>query len=392
MKEIVRIQMFHSFRIQYKGEDINVTKLLGKQLINLFQLLMLNVGKDVSRDDLMEILYPDSEDPRNVLKFSVFRLRKALKEIPVLADLDFIQTTRNGYRISQEIEFDCDFKRFEQVLKTIENCNEVFDGKEVEYGKELIDIYEGHLYLTSNASIRVGQICEWYRSKFASCIVALCKSLLKTESFQEMLELDYSAIIKEPFYEGLHYYYMKALIGTRDYHKALKYYDDINEAFYKELGIGLSIRFKELYDVVATEYKKVKPITINQVYEDLMINNKQEGGLFCSYEMFKYIFEYSTKGAPRNDKHYYLILLELNNKNYSPENEMALTNKLKAVIETSIRCNDIFTRANNYQYVLLVECQNEDNVYIITQRISNSFYRKLNRNLYRLNYSVKFVI
>lgn len=392
MNEVIKIKMFHSFRIQYKDEDINVTKILGMQLVNLFQLLMLNVGKDVSREDLMEILYPESEDPRNVLKFSVFRLRKALKEIPAFADLDIIQTTRNGYRITDSIQFDCDFQRFEKLLKQIENCNESFDGKEVEYGKELISIYDGHLYLTTNASLRVGQICEWYRSKFASCIVVLCRSLLSKEKFQDMLELDYSAIIKEPFYEGLHYYYMKALIETRDYHKALQYYDDINEAFYKELGIGLSVRFKELYDVVVSEYKKVKPMTMNEIYSDLLNNNKLDGGLFCSYEMFKYLFEYSIKGAKRDGKHYYLILLELNNKNYSPENEMALTNKLKAVIESSIRCNDIFTRVNNYQYVLLADCHLEDNAYIITQRISSSFYKKMNRNLYRLQYTVKNVI
>lgn len=384
--------MFHSFRIQYKGEDINVNKLLGKQLVNLFQLLMLNVGKDVSRDDLVEILYPESEDPRNVLKFSIFRLRKALKEVPVLADLDIIKTTKNGYRISEDIEFDCDFVRFEKIMKMIESCNEDFKGNEVEWGKELVDLYSGHLYLTSNASIRAGQICEWYRSKFAACIVMLCKSLLKQEKFQEMLTLDYNAIIREPFYEGLHYYYMKALIETRDYHKALQYYDDINEAFYKELGIGLSIRFKELYDVVVSEYKKAKPMTLDEIYDDLLENNKLDGGLFCSYEMFKYLFEYSVKGAQRDGKHYYLILLELNNKNYSPENEMALTNKLKAVIESSIRANDIFTRVNNYQYILFVDCHSEDNAYTITNRISSAFYKKMSRNLYRLQYSVRNVI
>lgn len=392
MEDVIKIQMFHSFRIQYKGEDLNVTKILGKQLVNLFQLLLLNVGKDVSRDDLVEILYPESEDPRNVLKFSVFRLRKALKDVPMLSDLDIVQTTKNGYRINKDIQFDCDFQRFERILKKIENANEVFDGREVELGKELVDVYAGHLYLTSNASIRVNQICEWYRSKFASCIVSLCKSLLKQGRFHDMLALDYNAIIKEPFYEGLHYYYMKALIETRDYHKALQYYDDINEAFYKELGIGLSIRFKELYDVVEAEYKKVKPMTIDEVYNNLLENNKADGGLFCSYEMFKYLFEYSIKGAQRDGKHYYLILLELNNKNYSPENEMALTNKLKAVIESSIRNNDIFTRVNNYQYILFVDCHNEDNAYIITNRISSTFYKKMNRNLYRLQYSVKNVI
>ena len=388
MKKVMHIQMFRSFRIKYKGEEILVSKILGKQLVNLFQLFVLNVGKDVARDDILEILYPESEDPRNALKFSIFRLRKALKEVDVLSDLELIETTKNGYRLTQSIDYDCDFKKFEHLWQKIENVVDYHD-QEVQIGMKLVNLYSGRLYTTTNASYQVLQICEWYRSKFATCIVLICQKLIREGHYDEMLKLDYDAIVKEPFYEGLHYYYMKGLIETKDYHKALQYYDEINEAFYKELGIGLSSKFKELYDVVVEEYNKERPVDLEEIYEDLSTNNKYEGGFYCNYEFFKYLYEVTLKSARREEKEYFLVLLELNNKNLAPENEVALMNKLKSIIESCLRSNDIFTRVNNQQYLLLVNCHTQDNVYIITERISTAFYKKFNRNLYRLNYNVR---
>ena len=57
-----------------------------------------------------------------------------------------------------------------------------------------------------------------------------------------IVKIDYQAILREPFYEGLHYFYIQGLIKTQEYHKAIQYYDEINEAFY-----ALSILKKGLF-------------------------------------------------------------------------------------------------------------------------------------------------
>lgn len=92
------------------------------------------------------------------------------------------------------------------------------------------------------------------------------------------MSINYHAILLEPFYEGLHYYYIKGLIELKDYHNALKYYDDLNERFYKELGTGLSPRFKELYDVITEDIEEDYIINTENVNEDLIINNADYRG------------------------------------------------------------------------------------------------------------------
>ena len=65
-----------------------------------------------------------------------------------------------------------------------------------------------------------------------------------------MMLMNYQAVLFKSFNEGLHYYYMKGLVATRNYREALKYYDELNDIFLSELGTGLSKRFKQLYDII----------------------------------------------------------------------------------------------------------------------------------------------
>lgn len=68
--------------------------------------------------------------------------------------------------------------------------------------------------------------------------------------------MNYQAVLIEPFNEGLHYYYMKGLVATRNYREALRYYDELNDIFLSELGTGLSKRFKQLYDIIIADHAK----------------------------------------------------------------------------------------------------------------------------------------
>ena len=46
-----------------------------------------------------------------------------------------------------------------------------------------------------------------------------------------MMLMNYQAVLFKSFNEGLHYYYMKGLVATRNYREALKYYDELNDIF-----------------------------------------------------------------------------------------------------------------------------------------------------------------
>ena len=181
---------------------------------------------------------------------------------------------------------------------------------------------------------------------------------------------------------------MKGLLETSDYHKALRYYDDLNESFVKELGTGLSMRFKELYDAIMSDHENIERVKIDSLLKQLSRRTEEEGGFYCTFEMFKYMYELVMKSAMRDNKRLYLISFEISHEDNKEEEVFKVVNKVKHLIALSLRKNDLFAKINEGQFIVLVDCQTVKNAYLIIQRISHRFYKKFRNKKLRLNYYV----
>lgn len=383
----IYVSFFGTFSMSRNGVEVDLSEVLGKQLINLFQFLLFQKNVVVSKGDIIDTLFPDSENPNSVVKFNIFRLRKDLKKIGIFNDdEEVILTLKNGYQINPDINWSIDTDEFCEYWEKIKHIDKL-DSSSLILAKKAVDLYKGKIYLTANHSIWIKQKLDFFRSSFVNCVIKICKYYIERKEYEKMLEIDYRAIMLEPFYEGLHYFYIKGLIELKDYHSALKYYDDLNERFYKELGMGLSSRFKELYDVIDNDIKKDEIINANNINDDLMVKNTDAKGFYCGYDMFKYMYEMLLKNATRDNKKYFLIIYDLNS-DAKLEDQIKVMNRLKEMIATSLRMNDIFSKINNRQHIILVCCQELDNTYKIVRRINKKFYSKYSSKLYRLNYDV----
>ena len=84
---ILKVRMFGCFVIECNNEKIIVNQYLGKQLMNLLEILLLQNQVEVNKEFLMDTLWSESENPNNAMKFTIFRLRNELKKIPGLHNL-----------------------------------------------------------------------------------------------------------------------------------------------------------------------------------------------------------------------------------------------------------------------------------------------------------------
>ncbi len=386
--DFVCVRMFGGFVISYQGTKYNMTQHLNKQPLNLLQYLLLNHEKIVSNEDLYDALWSESKNPKSALKFTIHSLRASLKEL-FGDDTDWIVSSKGGYRITNQIRFVLDTDLLTEISQKLEGKVELTE-KEYKSAMKVMDLYTGHLYMTSSQHFWIMQLAEWYRASFANIVGRICKYLINQGEYERMIKIDYQAILREPFYEGLHYFYIQGLIKTQEYHKAIQYYDEINEAFYKELGTGLSPKFKELYELIEEENKS-KILKISEVKKELNDNRDKQadrGGFYCTYDMFKHVYELTSKVAKRENKNYYLILFNVTGA-AEIDKKSTILNKLKAMILDSIRSSDICARVADDQFVLLVQCAKPDDTYIIVQRISQLFYKSYSSRQYRLNYSVE---
>lgn len=388
MSETYYVKTFGGLEITNDNVTVNIVELFGKQLVNLLQVLLFHSEKPVQKDELIDILWPESKNPSSALKFSIFRLRSELNEIDFFKDKEVIVTTRKGYILNPNLDWNIDFVELQKAYNQINEGAELLDEKEFKIARKIFRLYQGRFYASPSQLHWILQKQEVFRQMYVKTMMRTSCYLYTQKRYDEMMLMNYQAVLIEPFNEGLHYYYMKGLVATRNYREALKYYDELNDIFLSELGTGLSKRFKQLYDIIIADHAKEENKDMETIMRELSNRDQQNQGFFCSYEIFKYFYELLLKMSVRNEQNYYLIMLQFSDGTLDYEKVGVDFDRVKRLVSSCLRSNDLFTRTSETQLLLLVDCQTEENAHLIIQRISNKFYSIFIKKNYRMNYSV----
>lgn len=388
MSETYYVKTFGGLEITNDNVTVNIVELFGKQLVNLLQVLLFHSEKPVQKDELIDILWPESKNPSSALKFSIFRLRSELNEIDFFKDKEVIVTTRKGYILNPNLDWNIDFVELQKAYNQINEGAELLDKKEFKIARKIFRLYQGRFYASPSQLHWILQKQEVFRQMYVKTMMRTSCYLYTQKRYDEMMLMNYQAVLIEPFNEGLHYYYMKGLVATRNYREALKYYDELNDIFLSELGTGLSKRFKQLYDIIIADHAKEENKDMETIMRELSNRDQQNQGFFCSYEIFKYFYELLLKMSVRNEQNYYLIMLQFSDGTLDYEKVGVDFDRVKRLVSSCLRSNDLFTRTSETQLLLLVDCQTEENAHLIIQRISNKFYSIFRKKNYRMNYSV----
>lgn len=388
MSDTYYVKTFGGLEITNDNVTVNIVELFGKQLVNLLQVLLFHSEKPVQKDELIDILWPESKNPSSALKFSIFRLRSELNEIDFFKDKEVIVTTRKGYILNPNLDWNIDFVELEKAYNQINEGAELLDEKEFKIARKIFRLYQGRFYASPSQLHWILQKQEVFRQMYVKTMMRTSCYLYTQKRYDEMMLMNYQAVLIEPFNEGLHYYYMKGLVATRNYREALKYYDELNDIFLSELGTGLSKRFKQLHDIIIADHAKEESKDMETIMKELSSRDQQNQGFFCSYEIFKYFYELLLKMSIRNEQNYYLIMLQFSDGTLDYEKIGLDFDRVKRLVSSCLRSNDLFTRTSETQLLLLVDCQTEENAHLVIQRISNKFYSIFRKKNYRMNYSV----
>ena len=104
------------------------------------------------------------------------------------------------------------------------------------------------------------------------------------------------------------------------------------------------------------------------------------GGYFCSYPVFRGIYQFSCRRMERNNYVTYLMLCSLVDKEEKliADKQMpdSLMETLKESIAGSIRKSDIFMQYSGCQYLLLLVLNDEAEADLVKERINQAFMEK----------------
>lgn len=352
MTHTIKVQMFGNFRMDYNGAPFVADKMHKESQFNrLMQAMMHYSTSGIAKDKLEEIVIGerDIDAPHTALRVIVYKTKQKLSQLG-LPGKDLIYLEGGIYYWTPDIEIDEDAARFERYFRETE-----------ELDKQLSEIHQSINNADGNDTD--GGAAADKASEIEN---------RKLELYMKAFYL-YKGEFLAP-YTGETWIAQEA----RRYDEASKYYSEVVDYYLKECGIYPSASLMEILERYSNQMNHTYEILEN-IQEGMNEHNEEgnKGGYFCSYPIFRGIYQASARIMKRTTVSVYLMLCTLvdkDGKQIQSEMEMnKYSRQLKECIGVSIRKSDIYAKYGKLQFLILLVGTNRENCEIVQKRINRQF-------------------
>lgn len=409
MTHTIKVQMFGNFRMDYNGAPFVADKMHKESQFNrLMQAMMHYSTSGIAKDKLEEIVIGerDIDAPHTALRVIVYKTKQKLSQLG-LPGKDLIYLEGGIYYWTTDIEIDEDAARFERYFRETEELDKQLseihqsinnaDGNDTDGGAaadkaseienrklelymKAFYLYKGEFLAPYTGETWIAQEARRYHEMFVKCVNEAAGILRRKKSFKELEKFGTYAVKADPFNEW-ETLVMEAMVETRRYDEASKYYSEVVDYYLKECGIYPSASLMEILERYSNQMNHTYEILEN-IQEGMNEHNEEgnKGGYFCSYPVFRGIYQASARIMKRTTVSVYLMLCTLvdkDGKQIQSEMEMnKYSRQLKECIGVSIRKSDIYAKYGKLQFLILLVGTNRENCEIVQMRINRQFKRR----------------
>lgn len=227
----------------FLGErEIMDTEWGSKKAKELLFFLLYHKGQATS-DTIIDALWPEwgAEEARQVLKTTVYRLRRALYP-------DCLLNQGGVYRIHPQVEVEFDLDMFNKFLENARRFKENVEARNAELLKA-ISVYNGP-FLDSMDSEWCRDVRTHLEIRFQEILLSLARDYLKRGQPSQAQDLLQRALACDPFDEEANYLLAQAYLLAGDTSAALHQIRHFRKNVSPELGITPGKRWSDLYDAV----------------------------------------------------------------------------------------------------------------------------------------------
>ena len=398
-KPVIHVRMFGGFTITMDEKAMSDSDNRSRKAWSLLSYLIIKRGGDVSINELFHAIWQDSvqDNPYGALKTLVFRVRKML-EAAGFPSQDFILSQKGAYMWNPAWETEVDTDRFESLCRRI--LDPEGDGKNMRGAcLEAFELYRGIFLPKSAEDSWVGPMAAYYHTLYQKLVVYMAEKLIQDEEYGQAEEICQRAIDIDRFAEDFHYYWIYAAYGQGEQETALKRYKDTTDMFYRERLITPSDRFKELYEIISDRQQEIiTDLDVIQASLDCpgTIEEQREHGAYqCEYAVFKRLVQLERRGVERSGDSVYLCLLTVGDRRgrtLKPEIQARAMERLKGVINHSLRSSDAFSRYSVSQYIILLPSVTYENGEQVMRRIMSAFNKAYVRKDVAVTYSLNLIL
>lgn len=241
---MLHVRMFGGFEVRIGDTLLDDRAFRAVKIREFFQLLVLNRGREMSRDRLMEILWPESEEHRAKKNFySIWSQLRALLSLD--GECPYLVRTHNGCRIDRRL-VSSDMIDFDKVCRALlfespeaEDWERLYLLVSTEYGEDLLACEAGNAL--------IAEMRETFRTQLVDGIVAATKRLVRAGEGRGALWFAREALRRDPRREDVYIALMEAQILADQRAEALETYFSCRRFLSDQLGIDPSLRLVQLY-------------------------------------------------------------------------------------------------------------------------------------------------
>ncbi len=392
MDQILKVNMLGEFSITYGSKIINDQTNRSKKVWTLLKYLITFRDREISQDEIIELLWPDDEvsDPLNTLKTLLYRVRLLIQELGFEDTKKIIVYKGGTYAWDPPLAYTVDTDQFEKMCQRAYSSDSGKNEK-IDNLLEAIKIYKGDFLPNNALDPWAVPINIYYHSQYVQAVRTVINLLGEEERYSEILPICQKAIVIDPYEEHFHYYLIKAFVETGKQKEALKHYDYVNNLFFSKFGITPSKELTALYKQVVKTSKSIE-LDLNVIKERFHEQESATGCFFCEYEFFKNLYQLQARSAARTGQAVCLCLLTMTDINgEKPAQKVLNLNmaKLKEIIHQSLRKGDVFTRYSVSQYLIMLPMTTYESSDMVMRRIERTFRRNNPKAPVMLRYSLQ---
>jgi two-component SAPR family response regulator len=364
--------------------------------VKLFQYLLAFRGKKLLPETIIENLEPENEynDPRNVLRTQIFRLRRTLGQFssagrkPGEQDYCRIIFSRGYYMLELSEYVVLDVEEFDRLINIADLARMTNPDEAISLYKQAIDLYKGDYLSGCNCDAWVVPVRNHYNRVYLQALFSLIELLNKKGDHTQVIDICEKALIIEPYEESLHISYLESLLQSGLIKHAISHYNYVKSHVCRELGIKPSWMLQSIHRKIQSCINDEEEINMQHINKILPPEDTEGGALFCDMENFRLLYNVCQRNSSRAEIPGCICLVTLSQDNpaqRSKNNPDKVSESFKEFLRFSFRKGDVFALWNDSQAIVLLPSIKDNGYKAIEKRTRKNFSTTPWRSAYSLS-------
>lgn len=393
-KNMLTIHMLGEFTIENEYNRFPKDRKKSVQVIILIAYLIAHRQSMATKSVLMDVLWPDHDidNPEGALRNLVYRARKEMSLFyPDDKKKKCIISKGNAYAWNTEVPQIIDIDDMEVLCERIVNQKNLEDIRMD--ALQLCSRYNDSFMYEFSSESWVRDLREHYHGMMLHAVEKACKLYIEEEKYEYIIELCSYIDFKQFYHSSIHECKLFAYYKLNQIALAISYYHRVVDMYYSNMGVKPTDRMKEIYKLLS-EKSLQNSLSVTTLEENLNETRNDTGAFYCDFEIFRNIYQINQRSAHRSTRAKYLVLLTLSGEEETTSKTQLQEEAdiLHKVIMEDLRKNDVYSKCNSAQYVIIVATNKLEGCMKAIDRIVSKFEMKKKHREINLTFDIRDII